>query len=86
MFKMASYHLNLFFKLILLINLTLHINCYAPKLILISLDGFRGDYLHPKLTPVMSQLAKQGVQTERMRSMYCTKTFPNHFSIATGKF
>ena len=79
-------NLNLLFKLVLLIGLTLHIDAYAPKLILISFDGFRGDYLHPKLTPTMSRLAREGVQTKVMRSLYCTKTFPNHFSIATGNF
>lgn len=84
--KMTNRYLNLLGKLILLINLTLHVNGYAPKLILISFDGFRADYLHPKLTPTMARLAKEGVQALTMRSMYCTKTFPNHFSIATGSF
>lgn len=74
-----------FFKLILLINWISSINGYAPKLILISFDAFRSDYLHPKLTPTMYQLAKEGVQTKTMKSCYTTKTFPNHFSIATGK-
>lgn len=79
-------NLSLFFKFVLLIGLSSQIEAYAPKLILISFDGFRGDCLHPKLTPTMSRLAKQGVQTKMMRSLYCTKTFPNHFSIATGLY
>ena len=81
---MTNRYLSLFCKFIALISLTLYVDAYAPKLILISFDGFRGDYLHPKLTPTMARLAKDGVQALRMQSQYCTKTFPNHFSIATG--
>uniref|UniRef100_A0A6G1SD29 Ectonucleotide pyrophosphatase/phosphodiesterase family member 4 n=1 Tax=Aceria tosichella TaxID=561515 RepID=A0A6G1SD29_9ACAR len=56
-----------------------------PILILISFDGFRHDYLSPTLTPNLFDLSKQAT-LGHMESMYITKTFPNHFSIATGLY
>ncbi|XP_074601239.1 bis(5'-adenosyl)-triphosphatase ENPP4-like [Brevipalpus obovatus] len=57
-----------------------------PKLILISFDGFRSDYLNPKVTPFMYSLAQKGVIATHMKSLFVTKTFPNHFSIVTGLY
>ena len=76
---MMNYWFKQFLKLILLISLISHTSCYAPKLVLFSFDAFRSDYLHPKLAPTIYELAKNGVQTNEMRSCYATKTFPNHF-------
>lgn len=56
-----------------------------PLLILISFDGFRHDYLSPTLTPNLADLARQAT-LGHMESLYITKTFPNHFSIATGLY
>lgn len=52
--------------------------------ILISLDGFRPDYLDRGVTPNLSRLAATGV-TAAMRPSFPTKTFPNHWSLVTGK-
>jgi predicted AlkP superfamily pyrophosphatase or phosphodiesterase len=57
-----------------------------PRLVLLSLDGFRFDYLHPKLTPFLYQLSQSGTSGPNMKSMLVTKTFPNHYSIATGLY
>lgn len=54
----------------------------APLLV-ISLDGFRADYLQRNVTPVLSKLAGCGVRAEFTRGIYPTKTFPNHYTIAT---
>lgn len=56
-----------------------------PILLLISFDGFRYDYLSPTLTPNLFDLSKQAT-LGHMESLYITKTFPNHFSIATGLY
>lgn len=56
-----------------------------PILILISFDGFRHDYVDPDLAPNLFELSKLGT-VGHMESLYITKTFPNHFSIATGIF
>uniref|UniRef100_A0A131YMJ5 Ectonucleotide pyrophosphatase/phosphodiesterase family member 1/3 n=1 Tax=Rhipicephalus appendiculatus TaxID=34631 RepID=A0A131YMJ5_RHIAP len=55
----------------------------AP-LILISLDGFRADYLSRGLNPSLERLAQCGVKAPFMRPVFPTKTFPNHFTIVTG--
>jgi predicted AlkP superfamily pyrophosphatase or phosphodiesterase len=57
-----------------------------PYVILVSLDGFRWDY--PKFfdTPNLNALAKHGVKAKSMQPCYPTKTFPNHYSMATGLY
>lgn len=80
------FNFNFTLQLILLVNFILQNDAYAPKLVLFSFDGFRSDYLNKVLTPTMFKLSKQGVQTQAMSSCFATKTFPNHFSIATGLY
>ena len=60
----------------------------ADRLLLISFDGFRWDYLktYAKQTRNIQQLAKKGVQAEYLTNQFITKTFPNHFSIVTGLY
>ncbi len=55
----------------------------APVTILVSIDGFRADYLDRGLTPVLSGLARQGVRGT-MRPSFPSKTFPNHWTLVTG--
>jgi len=55
----------------------------APVL-LISLDGFRADYLQWGLTPNLTRLAREGVRADWMTTSYPSLTFPNHYSIVTG--
>ena len=54
-----------------------------PLTILISIDGFRPDYLDRGVTPTLSGLAKDGVRAS-MRPSFPSKTFPNHYAIVTG--
>jgi predicted AlkP superfamily pyrophosphatase or phosphodiesterase len=56
-----------------------------PTVILISIDGFRNDYLEKLPVPNLSRLAKKGVHTALM-SVFPSVTFPNHYSIATGLY
>lgn len=57
----------------------------APGLVvLVSIDGFRPDYLERGVTPTLSKLAADGVRAEAMRSSFPTLTFPNHYTIVTG--
>ncbi|WP_062731302.1 alkaline phosphatase family protein [Sphingobium abikonense] len=55
----------------------------APVTILVSIDGFRSDYLARGVTPHLAALAGNGVQAS-MRPSFPTKTFPNHWAIVTG--
>ncbi|KAM6906573.1 ectonucleotide pyrophosphatase/phosphodiesterase family member 1 isoform 1-T1 [Lycodopsis pacificus] len=59
-----------------------------PPLILVSLDGFRAEYLkeHCSHLPVINKLRNNGATTPYMRPVYPTKTFPNHYSIVTGLY
>lgn len=56
----------------------------APTVLLVSLDGFRPDYLAPDVTPNLLRLAAHGVRAEAMIPSFPTKTFPNHYTIVTG--
>jgi len=57
-----------------------------PYLLLISLDGFRWDYLNRNLTPNMTALAKQGTRAISLQPSFPSKTFPNHYTIVTGMY
>lgn len=57
-----------------------------PTVILISLDGFRYDYLDKYHPPNLTALAKTGVRAKWMIPSFPTKTFPNHYTIATGLY
>uniref|UniRef100_A0A3B3Y8D7 ENPP1-3/EXOG-like endonuclease/phosphodiesterase domain-containing protein n=1 Tax=Poecilia mexicana TaxID=48701 RepID=A0A3B3Y8D7_9TELE len=60
-----------------------------PPLLLVSLDGFRAEYLkdHHSRLPVINKLRKSdGTTTSYMRPVYPTKTFPNHYTIVTGLY
>lgn len=51
--------------------------------ILVSLDGFRPDYLDRGNTPALSRLADEGVRGS-MRPSFPSVTFPNHYTLVTG--
>jgi len=55
----------------------------APVTILISIDGFRADYLDRGLTPTLKALAAGGT-SGAMTPVFPSKTYPNHAAIATG--
>ncbi|KPF75203.1 phosphodiesterase [Blastomonas sp. AAP25] len=55
-----------------------------PVTILISIDGMRPDYLDRGLTPNLTALKAKGVAAA-MRPSFPSKTFPNHYTIVTGK-
>ncbi len=53
-------------------------------LILISIDGFRAEYLQRGLTPTLSTLAAEGARARAMRPSFPVNTFPNHYTLVTG--
>ncbi len=55
-----------------------------PTVILISLDGFRWDFLGRAETPNLDRLVERGVRAERLVPVFPSLTFPNHYSIVTG--
>ncbi|KAM6181865.1 ectonucleotide pyrophosphatase/phosphodiesterase family member 3 [Erethizon dorsatum] len=59
-----------------------------PPVILFSMDGFRAEYLDTwnPLLPNINKLKTCGIHSKYMRSVYPTKTFPNHYTIVTGLY
>lgn len=57
-----------------------------PTVILISIDGFRFDYLEKYKPETLNQLAQNGVKAKWLIPSFPTKTFPNHYTIATGLY
>ena len=55
-------------------------------LILVSIDGFRADYLDRHETPTLAALAADGVRAEAMKPAFPTLTFPNHYTLVTGLY
>jgi len=58
----------------------------APYVLLISIDGFRWDYIDKYQPPFLSQWVKDSARLEALRPSFPTKTFPNHLSIVTGSY
>jgi predicted AlkP superfamily pyrophosphatase or phosphodiesterase len=53
-------------------------------LVLVSIDGFRWDYLDRYEPPNLRRLADGGVRAEGLIPQFPSKTFPNHYTIVTG--
>ena len=58
----------------------------APYVVLVSFDAFRWDYQDLYATPNFDRVAAAGVRAERMTPVFPTKTFPSHYTIATGMY
>ncbi|ESO94265.1 hypothetical protein LOTGIDRAFT_118461 [Lottia gigantea] len=59
---------------------------YVDKVLLVSMDGFRWDYLDKMNTPHFDYLADHGVKVKYVNNTFITETFPCHYSIATGLY
>jgi predicted AlkP superfamily pyrophosphatase or phosphodiesterase len=57
----------------------------APYVVLVSLDGFAARYVQQYAPETLTELAARGVWApDGMMPVFPVKTFPNHYSIATG--
>ncbi|HYL31233.1 MAG TPA: ectonucleotide pyrophosphatase/phosphodiesterase [Gemmatimonadales bacterium] len=54
--------------------------------LLVSIDGFRADYLDRPEAARLRGLAAQGVRARWLTPVFPSKTFPNHYSIVTGLY
>jgi len=58
------------------------------KLVLISVDGFRWDYVtnYASSLPNVQRLIQNGTHAKSMIPVFPSKTFPNHYTIVTGLY
>lgn len=58
----------------------------TPYVVMLSMDGFRWDYPEKVNTPNLDYIEKIGVRADASIPCFPTKTFPNHYSMATGLY
>ena len=67
-------------------------NPYVQKIpkkqyvVMLSLDGCRWDYPQIAHMPNLESIARNGVKLESLQPSFPSKTFPNHYSLATGLY
>lgn len=66
------------------VNATEHLD--KPIVLMISIDGFRYDYLKKYNPPNLLKMAKAGTRAEGLQPGFPTLTFPNHISLVTGMY
>lgn len=59
---------------------------HPTPLLLISIDGYRANYLDRGLNPTLQMLADSGVRARWMQPSFPSLTFPNHYAIVTGRY
>lgn len=55
-----------------------------PAVVLVSIDGFRADYVDHPAAVRIREVAAAGVRARALEPVFPTKTFPSHYSIVTG--
>jgi predicted AlkP superfamily pyrophosphatase or phosphodiesterase len=71
---------------IVILSVLLSEKALPKTLIVVSIDGFRNEYLSRSLTPEINAVGAEGVRAKYMQSQFPTLTFPNHYSIVTGLY
>ncbi len=74
-----------FISAIILYLLAMQISAKGYYTIIVSLDGCRWDYPEMYDTPFLDYMADNGVKSGLIPS-YPSKTFPNHYTLATGLY
>ena len=78
----------MFYKFIIFFLLThsLYSTESDEYVLLISMDGFRYDYLDKANTPNFDKIVNTGASAKALVPIFISKTFPNHYSIVTGMY
>jgi predicted AlkP superfamily pyrophosphatase or phosphodiesterase len=58
----------------------------SPIVILVSLDGWRWDYIDRADVPNLKALAARGVRSQGLIPAFPSVTFPNHYTLVTGLY
>lgn len=61
-------------------------HAYRPTTLLISLDGFRADFLSRHLSPTLSAFVASGLSPRFLTPSFPSVTFPNHWTLVTGLY
>jgi len=90
---MKKYNSLTFLSIVFFIILGFNYSCKNPKqtekepyVVMLSVDGFRWDYPDKVPTPNLDYIAENGVKAKSLKPAFPTKTFPNHYSMATGLY
>lgn len=59
---------------------------FDEYLIVVSFDGFRWDYSDMYESPNLDEMGAQGIKADRLIPSFPSKTFPNHYTLATGLY
>ncbi|EON61896.1 hypothetical protein W97_01114 [Coniosporium apollinis CBS 100218] len=59
---------------------------FAATTILVSLDGFRADFLQRGITPTLNSFIQNGISPPWMLPSFPSVTFPNHYTMVTGLY
>jgi len=59
---------------------------FAPTTLIISLDGFRADFLQRNLTPTLNGFIREGVSPLYMLPPFPSVTFVSHYTMSTGLY
>lgn len=86
-------HMSKTLRLLVLLGLLLQGACKKEEfppidsyVVMVSMDGYRWDYPRLYETPQLDDMAVKGVKAARLIPSFPTKTFPNHYSLATGLY
>ena len=89
----CHWEMNMKFEICLVVSLlfTVDVLCHFkadPRLLLVSLDGFRWDYLKKNASfPNFKRIIKDGIHARLgVKNAFLTKTFPDHYTIVTGLY
>ena len=81
-----------FKALVVLFAISTFVSCEGTKekpdlyVVMLSIDGYRWDYSDRAETPNLDYIAENGVVAEYVIPAFPTKTFPNHYTMATGLY
>ena len=79
-------HRTLIVLLLALAVLAPRAQAQQPLLLLVSLDGWRWDYIDRAATPKLRALTSRGVRAKGLIPSFPSKTFPNHYTLVTGLY
>lgn len=72
--------------ILLLTTLSICLFAGEPYVLMVSFDGLRYDYDTKTETPNLDFMRDNGVKAESIQPIFPSKTFPNHYALATGAY